>query len=190
VDEVIAFVQDFIAREYEARRACCQPDRSVFEDKRREAESFFDQEAGSIGLDMAWNWASEKEDPDLAKALPQILARMRPDILFLVRRYRHPRWGDLYRAWVDGGTQRRRTSYLLSLFVARTPRGLRIIAKWGTCVTCRGTGVLDGEGCPECGGTGWEFAGGEQLGELGPVVEVRRLEAPTDPQSLADYERD
>lgn len=190
MDEVIAFLRDFIASDYEARLASYQPDRAMHDEKRRKAESFLDPETGAISLGLAFAWVDEKDDPEGANAIPQIIARKQPSILFLVRRYNHPVFGDLHRAYIDRGERARSTGYLWSLYVARTPRGLKIIARHGKCLTCRGSGQLDGEPCYQCGGAGWNDLGGEAIGDPGPVVEVRRLEAPTDPQSLADYERD
>lgn len=190
MDEVVEFIRRFIEKAHEAERAAYLPDRAEFDARLRDADSSFDQTAGALGLNIAWGYKDDATDPEMADAGRQALARMRPAILFLVRRYAHPVFGDLYRAYIDSGTKKRQTSYLYNLSVARRPDGLKIIARQGKCLTCRGSGQLDGEACYQCGGTGWEDLGGEQLGDLGPAVEVRRLEAPTDPQSLADYQKD
>ena len=191
MNDVIAFVRDYIAKDEAARRAAYgEPDESVFEEKVRTAESFFDPESGHMGSGSAWDYPVATDSPERASAKRQTLARIRPSILFLVRRYAHSTLGDLYRAYLDDGTTGRRTGYFECVFVANTSRGLRIIARWGICLTCQGTGELDGEECHQCRGRGWEEAGGQKLGDLGPVVETHRFEAPTEEASLADYRQD
>src|SRR5262249_27815237 len=114
----------------------------------------------------------------------------RPRILFLIRTYQHPEFGTQARCYVDSGTRLARTRYFENLFAAKTPAGLRIVARWRVCLACRGSGRIGANTCQTCNGTGWEWAGGGKLGDLGPVTKVERFEAPTDLVSLADYEKD
>jgi hypothetical protein len=179
MDDIIAFLKAFATADLAARRAVCAaaPD-PEFDAKVRALDAFYDQSQGPMGFD-------EIRPPNADPAvLAQSLGRVAPRIVFLIRRYRHPAFGDLWRAYVSTGTAASVTRYFESLFVGATDKGLRIVARRRVCFACGGRG----DACSTCGGSGWEPAGGAALGDLGAPVETLRLEAPTDPVSLKDYE--
>lgn len=191
MENVVAFMKAFIIADYEARRAVYSAhSQSEFDEKVRALDAFFDQTHGAMGFQRPWNYVDPSDQSKRASTRREMLADTRPRTLFLIRHYDHQEFGALSRCYVDDGTAGEHTLYLESVFVANTPKGLRIVARWGVCVACLGSGRQGEEACSSCGGTGWEPAGGATLGELGPVTKVERFEAPTDPASLADYQRD
>lgn len=191
MENITAFMKAFIAADHEARRAVyCAHSQAEFDEKVRALDAFFDQSQGAMGFHDAWDFADPSDQSDSAATGRKMLAATRPRTLFLIRHYDHREFGALARCYVDPGMARRRTRYLENLFVATTPKGLRIVAVWRVCLACLGSGRLGGEACSTCGGTGWEPAGGAPLAELGRVTKVERFEAPTDPTSLADYQKD
>ena len=190
MDDVLAFFNDFIARDLEARRAAyAEPSEAEFERKVARVEECFDPGAGAFEFGMAWQYSDPSETGGRAEARRQTLASIQACILFLVRRYRIDA-GDLYRAYVDSGTAGGRTSYFENYFARHDGEDFTIVAREIRCLTCRGTGVDDAAVCDTCNGSGWESGGGLELGELGPPIETRRLVPPTDPVSLADYTKE
>ena len=189
MDDIIAFIHEFIKRDYEARRAApAEPDDAKFAQCVAALDELFDIPGGS-GISRAPNFATNP-DPRRVAARKQTLERMRPRKCFLIRQYNQASFPELYRCYVDSGIDLGPSGYFESLFVARRKNGLRIVSRWGVCLTCRGAGVIDGSRCGACGGSGWEPAGGALLRDLGPETDVRRLVPPSDPSSLADYNND
>lgn len=190
MDDIITFFNDFIARDLEARRAVyAEPSEAEFKRKVALVEERFDPGAGPIGFGMAWQYSDPSETGVLAQARRRKLANIQARILFLVRHYRADA-GDLYRAYVDWGMADDVTSYYESYFARKADAGFTIVARQRWCLTCQGTGKDGTDVCGNCKGTGWEFGGGLKLGALGAPIETRRLVAPTDPLSLADYTKD
>jgi len=186
MDAVIPFIREFIRAEFEARRAMfTENDDAVFAACVQAADRFFDSRAGGTDIGRPPGLSEAAKDPDSLEAAA--LDELRLRTLFIVRQYHVTEYGDLFRGYVSSGMKARKSRYFHSLFVARSAIGLAIIGRWGICVTCWGSGTVDDRPCPTCVGSGWEPAGGMQIGQLGPVLDTRRLEAPTHPLSLADY---
>jgi hypothetical protein len=183
MDDIIAFLKAFVAADLAARRAVYAARSDAdFDAKVRELDAFYDQRQGPMGFD-------EIRPPNADPAvLEESLRRVGPRIVFLIRRYRHGEFGDLWRCYVSSGVTGAVTRYFESLFVARTDKGFRVVARWRICLACRGAGESGGQTCAMCAGDGWEPGGGGELGDLGAPVETLRLEAPTDPVNLKDYE--
>jgi hypothetical protein len=188
VDEACAFMNDFIAAAYAARRAVFTArSQAEFDQAKRAVNAFFDP-SGSSSFHNIWDPVDEQDASAVARR-DKLLARMRPAALFLVRRYRHAALGDLYRFYLDSG-QMDPVRFFECYFVARLDIGWRIVGLWGVCLSCGRTGLLAGDTCDECDGTGWSQGGDKTIGPLGPVQEVRRFLAPTEPMSRADYDQD
>lgn len=189
MDDVIAFLGEFIAREVSARRSVyTEPDDAAFEATVRAVDELFDPRAGGIDIGRPPAFGATMLETLGADAIRQTLATIRPRLLFLVRRYRHADMGDLYRGYVDAGLDTVRTRYAESVWVTSPSAQPVIVGRWRVCLTCLGAGSLDGRACDSCAGAGWEPAGGLSIGNPGPVLDIRRLVAPSDPVSLADYE--
>jgi len=191
METITTFMRAFIAADHAARRAVyCAPSEEEFDEKVRALDAFLDEGQGAMEFPYAWDFVDPSDQSDGAATGRRMLAATRPRTLFLIRHYDHREFGALARCYVDSGMAWPGTRYMESLFVAATTEGPRIVAVWRVCVTCRGSGRLGDDACSTCGGTGWEPAGGATLGELGRITEVERFEAPTDPTSRADYEKD
>lgn len=107
--------------------------------------------------------------------------------LFKVARYEGGKGGDVFRAYMSS-TWKESDTYFTSLYAAERKGELRIVAQYNRCTECNGTGKVGKKKCPECGGSGWNWRGGEKIGDLGKPKEVRKLAEPADEQDRLDYE--
>jgi Ran GTPase-activating protein (RanGAP) involved in mRNA processing and transport len=121
--------------------------------------------------------------------------------LFLIRAYKHPALGTLFRGYVGPdstyGHPPVAQQYDQSYFVALAGGSLKCIARYRLCLDCHGVGRLNGRPCSECKRygrkwkgpwNGWEHAGGQELQELGTPVGVLRLKPPSDPAHREEYD--
>jgi hypothetical protein len=188
MNEVCSFMSDFISREFAARKAAyAERDKSAFDLAADAVNACFSPKE-NLRFYQAWNY-SEEVGTLKARARESTLANMRALKLFLIRRYEHARYGELFRCYVDNGTKQS-DRYATCYFIAKLDLGWRIVAQWGICVSCMGMPNDDGPVCTDCQGNGWEPAGGARLGDLGQARQVRRFEAPLAPSNRADYDRD
>lgn len=186
MNDVVDWLQRFTRCTYEAQVAAYSPELDDDTHARRFAalDQFYALEENvHVGISRG----REMSDDGKARSA-SMRARLVPRVLFMVKKYQAPGAEELYRAYVGGSFKHDVGSYAQALTLAQTPRGLRIVAVDGNCMNCRGRGKVDGEPCGDCGGTGWEHESGRKLGDLGAPVEVRKLQAPTDSVSRADYE--
>jgi hypothetical protein len=117
-----------------------------------------------------------------------------PSTLFLVKRYLHPKQGEVFRCWVSENA-RGASTYRYALFLAEERGELRIVAVALNCLDCRGTGIaIGGAKCGSCGGAGckklpggWGARQGFAVARPGRLLEVRRLSPPSDPHQLQHY---
>ena len=163
MEDAIHFIQAFISKEYEALIAqWTEPDNSLFKTKRREVNSFY-------GPDLATEVNRPRSvDDKWFKGAKKYLDMIQPRILFQVKQYEHSTLGNLYRCYVST-TQRSNTTYFACLYIAKTEQGLKIVAQYNT----------DFEG-------GWNWRGGVKLETLAKLIEVRKFQAPTDPENRKD----
>jgi hypothetical protein len=188
MDAVCGFIADFIAQEFAARRAVfLSRTNAEFNEYVKAVNSFFD-----VSHALAFHEARatlDENDPDEAGLRDEMLERLRPRVLFLVRRYQSPSLGSIYRCYLDSGMFEPKR-YYGCYFVARLEVGWRIVAHWLVCLTCAGSGQCGGTECPRCSGTGWDTLDTPPLGNLGSVLEVRRFVPPSEDGSREDYESD
>jgi len=165
MEDAINFIKQFIDEEYEALVAqWTEHDNSVFKTKRRELNRFYGPD---ITPEINRPRSVDKRWFEKAK---KYLDMIQPRILFQVKQYEHPTLGNLYRCYVST-TQRSNSTYFACLYVAHTEQGLKIVAQYNT----------DFEG-------GWDWSGGVKLETLGKLIEVRKFQAPTEPENLKEYE--
>ncbi len=74
------------------------------------------------------------------------------------------------------------------LVVQRAGDGFRLQSQYEGCLACNATGSVEGRPCEDCGGEGFTYWKGIDLGTLSPAGETRKFEAPTHPRSLPAYE--
>lgn len=183
--EVLEVVQQFIQRDCEARLALyTEPDNEAYQKTLAELERFYALEEG---LYSGFSRSGEMDDTwyEMREEMRQ---QVRPRVLFQVKRYDRSEGGELFRAYLSGGFDFNQDSYDQLFTLSQTKAGLRIVSVDGRCLSCMGRDKIGGEQCTACGGTGWEHGSGRKLRELGRLVEVCKLRAPTDPTSLADDE--
>jgi hypothetical protein len=182
--DVIEFLRRFIHHDCEARLASyTEPDAEAFQRKVDEVERFHAPEE---------NIHSGFSRGELSEQWHEMSGKMRekvvPRTLFMVKKFPQPEPDGLYRAYLSGGFKHSRKGYEWRLTLSATPNGLRIMSIDRLCLNCMGSGQTAGDPCQECGGKGWQHASGKRLEVLSQPVEVFRLQAPTHPVSLADYE--
>ena len=171
MDDVIQFIQSFLALEYEANmQTRSEPDTSLVETTLQNLNRRF------RGLDPAISLSSTRvlQDPEIVKG------QFQPRVLFRIEKYNHSTLGALYRVYLSAPL-RGHTKHFTNLFVANTENGLRIISRYNLCDYCDGTGQRGEHVCDECHGMGWNWAGGKKLELLGELVETRQFAVPTGP---------
>jgi hypothetical protein len=188
MDEAIELLRTFVQRDYEANVARHKErDRDAFQKKVARAGELFGP--GLVPLvdrplvmsDEKWAaWSAQGDD-------------IVPRPLFMVKAYDHSKRGRIYRGYLGYGERYESgTGYDQSVYVAKRKgkKGLEIISFQNACGFCQATGKTGKRACDECGGTGWKHHDGAVIEKPGKLVEVRKLEAPTDPVYRAQYERD
>lgn len=182
MEEAIDFIRAFIKKEYEALVAQWSERRDdIFAAKKRDVQRFYGR-----GLIAKANRPTPSDDEWFEKGAEQ-LDMLQPRVLFQVKYYRHPTFGDLYRCYVSSTTKFDDAEYFSCLYVANTEHGLKIVAQYNLCFTCNGTGMQGGKSCPDCNFNGWNWRGGVKLETLGKLVEVRKFQAPDHPEQMKEY---
>ena len=114
-----------------------------------------------------------------------------PRVLFQIKQYDHPVYGEIYRCYVSHYLRPGNTAvYNANLYVLHSNNNLRIISKYTICTACQGTDRVDGEVCPECELDGWNHSNGVEFEELGMQKGVLKIRPPDDPVQRTEYERD
>jgi hypothetical protein len=190
MDEVIEFARRYIALSFEHSRAMWQiKDDREYQKVLAELDAMFAVPDGS-GEGRSPGLSPEK----LAKYAHDYAASAHvPTLLFQVKEYEHPKLGRIFLCYFSILTRDADadvTAYHLGYWVQRTKDGLKFISLTDYCPACHATGVFQGKKCPECHGAGWNHRDGIKIGDPGKLVAVRKLEAPTDPDSLEEYNRE
>jgi len=186
MDEVIEFLRSATEAELRANRAnYSEPDDKKLRQQINEWDRFF-----SAGLTSGLSRPTG--DPPELFASPDYVAaaaRQHRRTLFAVARYQAADGREVFRAWL--GTPevgRRGEGMRQSLCVVRESGDLKIVSRYQVCSQCSGARSVSGEPCDSCDGTGWFFRGGIDFGDMGRPLELRKLEAPSDPQYRDAYE--
>lgn len=96
MEEAIAFIRNFITKEYEALQVCyLERDEEVFEEKRNVVDRMY----GS-GLMTIVNRAPEPEEDWFTEGETSLKA-VKERILFQIKAYDHPEYGNLYACYVS-----------------------------------------------------------------------------------------
>jgi hypothetical protein len=108
--------------------------------------------------------------------------------LFAVVRYEVAD-GELCRGWIGNAFRGENGEGILDNYyvAADDEAALKIVTRYRVCFKCDGAELVDGKPCTGCAGLGWTFDGGAKLKKLGRVLEVRKLEPPSDPGSTVAY---
>lgn len=183
MDEVMAFLREYIEKEYEAERASfTERDEAKFTERLVALHPYYEGNLRT-GLSRPIEFTDAEWERRRAKAGEVI-----PRNLFQVKRYRHPRFGDVYRAYVSFTKTYGAGTCNYSMFVREIDGALKVFALYHMCHTCYGTGSDDGDACADCRGRGWTWATGHDFGgDFGSLVEVRKLQPPG-PRCLPEYD--
>jgi hypothetical protein len=95
---------------------------------------------------------------------------------------------DVCRAWMgDTELGPRGEGMPQNLYVQKDNGELKVASIYIVCNHCMGSGWLGpGQGCPHCD-HGWEYRLGIQWKKLGRIIEIRKLQEPSDPMYKAAY---
>jgi hypothetical protein len=170
MDDVIAFLKKYVKAEKDAYVASFQEaDAAKFEAKLERAQEFYWEAPGGT-LEMSLGQPDDAGDKEAYGDADKKEGRH----VFLVKKYDHPKLGELYAAWASSARPRFAVSYGEILYVARKDGELKIISRYKL-------------GMPGPG-RDFEHLGGEEIDDPGEPVEVRKLEAPEKPDDKADYD--
>lgn len=179
MDEVIAWFRAFLDTEWAAWTAYrLESDRDTFLAAKRAYKALKHKKAGE-----RLNRGDPPDDDD-KKEYESEAKR----VLFAVR----PVTADGEDAWAfytsDHMNLDEGRAMLDLLVVQGVGDDFRVQSQYEGCLACNATGSVEGRPCEDCGGEGFTYWKGIDLGILSPAGETRKLEAPTDPRSLPAYE--
>ncbi|WAK03975.1 hypothetical protein [Methylobacter sp. YRD-M1] len=170
MEEVIRFIQDFTAQEYEVMiQIRTEPDTRLVEKNLNALNQFF--QGLHSGLNLSSSRTLEERDT--------VQKQLQPRVLFQIEQYAHPLLDTIYRIYLSSPFYGSR-SYFTNFYIANTEKGLKIISRYNICNDCHGQGSRAGSLCNECHGFGWNWRGGQQLQSLGTLVAVRHFAHPAD----------
>ena len=168
-----AFLREYLDAEHRAMRAVyTDADDVAVAVAMRDAERFL-RPAPERPLPLPFGRAPRVDAEDLAM-LREDAHLLAPRRLFLMRRYRHARFGELFAGVVSDATTDGQRRYAQTLFVATVDGAPAIVARW----------ELDAA----VPGVGWEPVAGADLGALEPPAAVLKLEPPGFAPHRADYD--
>jgi hypothetical protein len=174
MEEVIQFIQNFVAQEYEVMiQIRTVADTQLVTTNLNTLNQFFQ------GLNCGLNLSSSRvlEERDI------VLGQLQPRVLFQIKQYAHSTLGTIYRVYLSSPF-RGDNSYFTNLYITHTEKGLKIIARYNICDDCKGKGNRAGILCNECQGAGWNWRGGQRLQSLGALIAVRQFALPIDRRPL------
>ncbi len=185
MDDAIEFLRRFAGAEYATCYARIrEPDDEKFDATKRTLDAFYSGSDFDSGLSRPRGEpASEYNSEDNREGAKNL----RPRSLFAVGRYQQGK-GTLYRGWM--GTPEiysRGEAMGYSFFLKPVGEELKVVAMRRACAKCRATGKVNGGECPMCN-AGWLRRGGLELRNFGKLVEVRKLQPPTNKDYVAAYE--
>jgi hypothetical protein len=186
VDEAISFLREFLDALYRVSHAkLSEPDDMKFTALVRAADAFYEGKNFGSGGSRPLDDPPELFESEMYRTAA---ANLTTPQLFAIAQYQHDN-GPLYRAWTGTeNTGERGSMMFYNYYVQRREDAHKVIARYMVCLSCMGGGIRDGGICRSCESEGWEFRAGARLDNRGPLVEVRKLEAPVDPQSHPAYE--
>jgi hypothetical protein len=185
VDKVLKFINSFIQADYEANIACYkEKDYDKFTDIVLKTKKFLDKEIVTL-TSRGWEFSDEdwaiwyKQGDDVI-----------PRSLFQIKVYKHAKLGLIYRCYLGTNTKDQ-GMYAYSFYVAEKKSGYRIITIDSACVFCSASGKTGKLDCYDCKGLGWKYYGGMKLNIYKQKpVEIIKIEEPTWPEYLVDYNKD
>jgi hypothetical protein len=186
IDGAIAWLERYVAANHETevawyRERDQQKYRPLIENLRR----FL---AGGVSTDFGV--LLPERDADARDRSDATSAQIVPRSIFKVKQWDHPREGRLYQAYLGSPTLAKRKGYLESLIVMVIDGEFKIVGRYLVCRTCRATGRVGEQRCPECSAPGWDYLEGLNLESFGTAQATRHLETPTNSAYLPEYESD
>lgn len=166
MEEAVAFIHNFIEKEYAALRAAAlERDEEVYKTQRRVVNRMY---AGDLITELPLRLGDQ--DEWFAKAA-RYLENKKPRTLFQIKAYAHHSYQRVYCCYVSD-FMNVSTSYFQNLCVAQAAVGLRIIAAYLVTFDRKG----------------WKYSGGQRIEPLGDLIEVRQFQPPENPVDRAEYD--
>jgi hypothetical protein len=185
LEGLLAFLRDYISADHETEVArYTERDQKEYLTRIRHLEQFFVNVSTGLSASLP-EFDDEERAIFTAKA-----ARLVPRSLFKVKKWQHPREGVLYQAYLGSPTPAKQKGYLTSVLVKKVRGDFKIVGRYAVCLACFATGRHGGKRCPDCSAPGWDYREGLKLKTFGKLQETLRLEAPTNPAFLSEYESD
>ena len=168
MDEVMQFIKDFIATDYQFQLACLtERDYNEVVNKAAQLKKQF-YEGMLFGIPRPIS-ADEKWFEEVKKRAAEIKPRM----LFKIESYKQPKFGELFRVYLSAVSTPDHMSE--NFIVIKKDGGYKIISLYYICPDCNGSGMINGVKCNTCRGWGYEFAGGRKIDSLGKLVETKEF---------------
>lgn len=183
MNEAIAFIQEFIGKEYEAFQACYRErDEEVFEEAQTAVDRMYASGLRTIvqrGMEPEEEWFTNGEES---------LGTIKERVLFQVKEYEHPEFGSLYGCYL---------SHPIGWVV--TKNGEKT-TKWDDSFSCiqyvakipnRTTGAMKFRIIAEYTCTSKKYLYGSKVLEpFGPLKAITQFQPPEDQEDRIQYEED
>jgi hypothetical protein len=187
MEPVLDFLRSYVTASYETEVArYTEQDPKVFLPRIRRLEQFF-AKGVSTGISAS---LPKYDDEDERAMFTAKAARLVRGAIFKIKQWKHPREGVLYQAYLGSTTPAKHTGYLESLWVKKQDDELKIVGRYTVCRSCFATGQHGGARCPDCNGLGWNYLEGLKLTSFGTPEQTLRIEAPSFPPYLPEYNSD
>lgn len=110
-----------------------------------------------------------------------------PRTIFQIKQYEHPQTGHLFRVYASHTAKgnSKRLSYFVNFFVIAIRGEWKIISRYDLDLLPEQDGKRFSDG-----NLSWIWHSGRQWQALGMLQAVKKITPPTDPDSLAEYERE
>lgn len=176
MEQLLAFVDLYLDAEWTLHQAYAEEkDNALFMGLRAQYyRDYFSR------VRIGYNRASYNEN--YSQALHQESRR----IVFQIKEYRNNE-NIVFRVYIGDNRIDNRFSYAKNLYINRMSGSYRIMGVSQMCAECTSLGIVDGGLCESCAGEGWRWFASNKV-NLGSLVKVHKIQAPTREKSLQEYE--
>ena len=187
MEPLLGFLRSYVTASHETEVArYTEQDPKAFLPRIRRLEQFF---ANGVSTGISASLPKFDDEDERALFTAQA-AQLVPPAIFKIKQWNHPREGVLYQAYLDSSTPAKHTGYFESLLIRKQGDELKIVGRYTVCFACFATGQYDGSRCPDCSGLGWNYLEGVKLTSFGTLEQTLRIQAPSFPSFIPEYNSD
>jgi len=181
MDTVIKILNDFLDDDWGLHQVfCTEKDQSAYTAARTE---------------FYWKWCKRVQIQNRSfymEAAEKQLELEQRRTLFQVKQYEGGEEGPIYRAYVghyrvSSGPSGPSTRYGQNWYLRAFDGEWKVFGLSQPCPDCSSLGSSNGQSCTDCGGEGWNWFATDRV-KLGKLVDVRKIEAPTDRRHKQEYD--